>query len=168
MHFLPCRSCCADQFQIPFSGNSKSSFVIVFFPVVGSENWAAKFSLPTTGKKPSGTQAIVIETCFRNGCSFAVMDLFYTLYLFVSVFVIILPRNFRPCPGGFSLAVVVWRRTEKYHLSLSSAWKAIPISRPTHTFFLGKLEIHCLISPILFFIAEKRNICDFLTFEKHF
>ena len=111
-------------------------------------------------------QRIVLETCFRNGCSFAVMDLSYTLYLFVSVFIIILPLNFRPCPRGFSLAVVVWRGTEKYHLSLSSTWKAIAISRPTHTFFLGKLRIHCLISPILFFIAEKRDLCDFLTCDK--
>ena len=66
----------------------------------------------------------------------------------------------------FSLAVVVWGGTEKYHLSLSSTWKAIPISRPTHTFFLGKLRIHCLISPNLFFIAEKRDLYYFLTCEK--
>ena len=62
--------------------------------------------------------------------------------------------------------MVVWGGTEKYHLSLSSTWKAIPISRPTHTFFLGKLRIHYLISPNLFFIAEKRDLYYFLTCEK--
>ena len=47
-------------------------------------------------------QHIVLETCFRNGCSFAVMDLSYTLYLCASVFIIILPLNFRPCPRGLA------------------------------------------------------------------
>ena len=124
-------------------------------------------------------QRIVLETCFRNGCSFAVMDLSYTLYLFVSVFIIILPLNFRPCPRGFSLAVVVWRGTEKHHLSLSSTWKAIPISRPTHTFFFRKTEntlsdkpnflFHCRETrPLRFFNLWQERMRSFsLACEKH-
>ena len=30
-----------------------------FFPVVGSENFVAQFSLPTTGKKKPGTQGTI-------------------------------------------------------------------------------------------------------------
>ena len=160
--FLSCRSC-ADQLQIPFSGNSKSSFVTVpwvpegfFFLLL-----AAKIE-----RRNFRCQRIVLETCFRNGCSFAVMDLSYTLYLCASVFIIILPLNFRPCPRGLAWP---WSFEEELRSIISVCH---PPERPFPSpdrpilFFLGKLRIHCLISPIFFFIAEKRDLCDFLTCDK--
>lgn len=160
MHFLSCRSSCADQFQIPFSGNSKSSFVMVlcvpegFFLLL-----AAKIE-----RRNFRCQHIVLETCFRNGCSFAVMDLSYTLYL---------------CASVPEVLAWLWSFEEELRSIISVCHppeRPFPSPERPILFFLGKLRIHCLISPILFFIAEKRDVCDFLerirsfslACEKHF
>jgi len=175
MHLLSCRSSCADQFQIPFSGNSKSSFVTVpwvpegFFPSCWQRKLSGEIFAANNRKKnplaPRVTfQRHAFETIVRLRSWTFLIPYFY-LFLFLSSFCLLI--------SGLVPEALGWLLLFEEELRSIISVCHLP-ERPFPSpdrpilFFLGKLRIQCLIGPILLCIAEKRDLCDFLTCEKHF
>ena len=100
MHFLSCRS--SILVQISFKSHSPEIPKVHSLWYSGCQRVFFLLLVAKIERRNFRCQHIVLETCFRNGCSFAVMDLSYTLRLCASVFIIILPLNFRPCPRGLA------------------------------------------------------------------